>query len=45
MVDEAPKSRVVELRPDIYLIKADRPGSHIYLIKGTHIRTCSSIPA
>jgi len=36
MVDEATKSRVVELRPNIYLIKADKPGSHVYLIRGTH---------
>ena len=29
-------SEIIELKPDIYLIKAEKPGSHIYLIKGTN---------
>jgi glyoxylase-like metal-dependent hydrolase (beta-lactamase superfamily II) len=36
MVDEATKSRVVELRPNIYLLKGEKPGGHVYLIRGTH---------
>lgn len=28
------KPKIVELRPDIYQIRAERPGSHVYLIKG-----------
>jgi hydroxyacylglutathione hydrolase len=28
------KTRITELRPDIYQIWAERPGSHVYLIKG-----------
>jgi glyoxylase-like metal-dependent hydrolase (beta-lactamase superfamily II) len=28
------KQRIIELRPDIYQIRVDRPGSHVYLIKG-----------
>lgn len=32
LIKETP--RVVELRPNIYHILADRPGSHVYLIKG-----------
>ena len=29
------KPSIVELKPDIYQIRAVRPGSHVYLIKGT----------
>ena len=29
-------SRIVKLRPDIYLVKAEKPGSHVYLIKGSN---------
>jgi len=29
-------SRIVELKPNIYLIKAEKPGSHVYLIKGNN---------
>jgi glyoxylase-like metal-dependent hydrolase (beta-lactamase superfamily II) len=28
------KIKIVELRPDIYQIRVERPGSHVYLIKG-----------
>ncbi len=28
------ETKIVELRPDIYQIKAVKPGSHVYLIKG-----------
>ncbi len=28
------KRRLVELRPNIYQIRSERPGSHVYLIKG-----------
>jgi hydroxyacylglutathione hydrolase len=28
------KKQIVELKPDIYQIRVDRPGSHVYLIKG-----------
>ena len=34
MTDNIAVSRIVELRPNIYLIKAEKPGSHVYLIKG-----------
>jgi len=36
MTDNIAVSRIVELRPDIYLIKAEKPGSHVYLIKGNN---------
>jgi hydroxyacylglutathione hydrolase len=29
------KPRIVELKPNIYQIRSERPGSHVYLIKGT----------
>lgn len=34
MADSGITSRIVELRPSIYLIKAETPGSHVYLVKG-----------
>lgn len=34
MTDTVVTSRTVELRPNIYLIKAEKPGSHVYVIKG-----------
>jgi len=36
MGDSMITSRIVELKPDIYLIKAEKPGSHVYLIKGSN---------
>jgi glyoxylase-like metal-dependent hydrolase (beta-lactamase superfamily II) len=36
MSDAVTTSRIVELRPNIYLIKAEKPGSHVYLIKGNN---------
>lgn len=33
---EKTTSEIIELKPNIYLIKADKPGSHIYLIKGNN---------
>jgi len=34
MKSATPKPRVIELRPDIYQFRSERPGSHVYLIKG-----------
>ena len=34
MTSPKEKSRLVELRPNIFQIRSDRPGSHVYLIKG-----------
>ncbi|MDY6965518.1 MAG: MBL fold metallo-hydrolase [Halobacteriota archaeon] len=34
MTTSEKKPNIVELKPDIYLIRAGRPGSHVYLIKG-----------
>jgi hydroxyacylglutathione hydrolase len=34
MKDESNKSSPVELRPNIYQLPAEKPGSHVYLIKG-----------
>jgi glyoxylase-like metal-dependent hydrolase (beta-lactamase superfamily II) len=34
MTDSA--SRIAELRQDVYLIKGEKPGSHVYLIKGSN---------
>jgi len=34
MTDNIAVSMIVELRPNIYMIKAEKPGSHVYLIKG-----------
>jgi hydroxyacylglutathione hydrolase len=36
MTQNTSESRVVELHPDIYLIKAEKPGSHIYLVRGAN---------
>jgi glyoxylase-like metal-dependent hydrolase (beta-lactamase superfamily II) len=33
---EKTTSDIIELRPNIYLIKAEKPGSHIYVIKGNN---------
>lgn len=30
------KEKVVELKPALYQIKADRPGGHVYLVKGSN---------
>ena len=34
MTTPTEKAKIVELRPNIYQIRAERPGSHVYLIKG-----------
>ena len=34
MTESADKPKIVELRPGIYQIRAEKPGSHVYLIKG-----------
>lgn len=34
MTSPTERPKIVELRPDIYQIRAERPGSHVYLIKG-----------
>lgn len=34
MMQPGEKSKVTELRPNIYQIRSERPGSHVYLIKG-----------
>lgn len=34
MTMEKEKPKILELRPNIYQIRAERPGSHVYLIKG-----------
>jgi len=36
MADTVTTSKIVELKPNIYQIKAEKPGSHVYLIKGNH---------
>jgi len=35
MTTPAEKPKIVELRPSIYQIRAEKPGSHVYLIKGS----------
>ncbi|MGA2466007.1 MAG: MBL fold metallo-hydrolase [Thermodesulfobacteriota bacterium] len=35
MTDPKGKKKIVELRPNIFQIRAERPGSHVYLIKGS----------
>lgn len=34
MTKPADKPKIVELRPSIYQIRSEKPGSHVYLIKG-----------